>query len=227
MKTISAVFFLILTLPTLAQVSGFMGRRQAINFGASVSPAFRPVNVEKKGAKINQRFFVGYEFVVNKKWCISADYHSFTTAIDFLQFDNYLEELINGRNTFVYLLKGSGLSINASRFLTKKNDFIAPVGRYISFGVMTCSYTLIDTKGNVFTKNTKIGKGSVSGVVFSYGRKRVFLKRVLVNSAIESAFLFDLTPSKGNPNSESLIQSDKRLFYSNIFNFKLSVGYLF
>lgn len=226
MKKSVLIILLVISYMAEGQVSGFMGKRQAINIGASVSPAFSSSGDIVKGKAVSMQYFLGYEYMIGRKWTTSVNYHFGTFSNNNLDFDNAVEDYFRN-GPYEYTVNINSYSISFSRFLSWHSDFIAPVGRFISFGLMTCNYSITDENGNIYTPNTKFAKGSVTGMIFSYGRNRVFFRKILFSTTIESALLFNLTPSKGNPNSESLQKIDKALFYKNIVGIKLSAGYLF
>lgn len=203
-----------------------MGKRQAINIGATVSPAFLSSGKIAKGQKVNMQYFLGYEYIIGSNWTTSVNYHFGSFSNNNFDFDNTVEEYLDN-DPYEYKINTNSYSIHFKRFFSKYSNFIAPVGRFISFGLMTCNYSITDEKGNIYKPNTKFAKGSVTGVVFSYGSSRVFFKKLLFSAAAESAFLFNLTPSDGNTNSESLEKIDRALFFRNAISVKLSAGYLF
>lgn len=225
-------FFLVFVLVqnTFAQVHGFLGKRMSITTAILVGPDLFGKDVshtdkERGGLAFNKRFSIGFDYVLARKWSFSSSFHIQKTATNKFWFDHSIEE--NLGKTLSYGVSSNGFSFSFSRFLTKKNAFIAPVGRYFCFGAMVSNFNLIDIEGHVFTPNTKIASGSVAGLTVGFGRKRVFFKRVLVDYGIEAAWLFHSAKlNKDDPFNEFITVPQKRIKQVSTLNLKISAGYL-
>lgn len=213
-----------------AQVPGFLGHRLSINtsvhagpdlFGNDISKS----NQEEKSRAFNNRFSFGLDYVLSRKWMASSSFHIQKSATNKLTFDNTVEEKVG--KTFGYGITSNGFSLSFSRINTRKNDFIAPVGRYFSFGIMVSNFSLIDVEGHVFAPNTKIASGSVAGLTVGFGRRRVFFKRILFDYGLEIANLFYTHKQLGNEfYSEFITVPQKRIKQISMINFKIGAGYL-
>jgi hypothetical protein len=213
-----------------SQVPGFLGKRLSINIGAHVSPILfdRLGNVDDEGTGsfINKRFSIGAEYVLSRKWSVSANFHIQNSATNELDFDTDIERGLTYK--LGYSVKSNGASLQFIRFNSKKSDFIAPVGRYFSLGLMVSNFSLVDTKGNVFKAGTRMSSGSISGFTVGLGRNRVFFERILFSYGIEAAYLFYFKPFEAeNDLSEMITAAKKRVFQVSFLNLKTSIGYLF
>lgn len=234
-KYIFSLFLVfIFCLTAFSQVPGFLGKRFSINVSTHVNPVLwgsdidnvNNQNQEDVGIIINRRFSVGAEYVLGRKWSVSSYVHIQNTATRDIGFDDDIEEKLNKK--LGYAIESNGFSLQFTRFNTSKSDFIAPVGRYFSFGIMVSNFSLIDVKGNSFNPNTKISSGSVSGITFGFGRKRVLYQRFIVDYGIELAGLFYAAPlERGGALNDLITTPRTKIKQISAFNFKLGVGYLF
>lgn len=227
----TVVFFLgfFLALYTSAQVPGFLGHRLSINTSVHTGPDLfgkdvSSTNKDRSRVAFNKRFSAGIDYILARRWSVAASFHFQNTATNKFLFDNSIEDRIG--KVFSYGVNSNGFSISLSRFITKHNDFIAPVGRYYSFGIIVSNYTLIDVEGHVFAPNTKIASGSVAGLTVGFGRKRVFFKRVLVDYGIEAAgFFYAHSLKQGDLYNEFITSPRNRIKEISAINLKISIGY--
>lgn len=210
-----------------SQVYGFMGKRFAANVSTHFSPNLFGKDISSTtNRSFNLRYSFGAEYVLSNKWSVSTSFHIQNTATNKLAFDDPIETGDN--KDLAYKITSNGFSLSFSRFLLKNNDFIAPVGKYISLGILISNFSLIDSKGHVFEPNTKISSASNTGLTFGLGRKRVLFEHFLISYGVEAAYLFYTRPFNGEDKFNELIDiPKKRMQQVSLLNLTVSVGYLF
>lgn len=231
MKQIIIIILFSLGIANIAfsQVPGFLGKRFSVSFSSHLSPVVWSGDIvsvdesKKKSIKINRRFSIGVDYVLGRHWSVSTNFHIQNTATNQLMFDDNLATRDLG-----YGIKSNGYSIQFLRFQSRNSDFLAPVGRYFSFGYMASNFTLIDVEGHSYAKGTEMAKGSASGLSMGFGRKRIIAQRFIIDYAIEFAWLFYLRPPEEEPDfGEFIYQTKRRIVQSSAINIKLGIGYLF
>lgn len=223
-KSILVLLFFGVVVFVYGQVPGFMGKRLSISANGYFGPSFdQPVSVKPSGAGIflNKKISIGVDYVIGRKWTVGLEVQQLNTATK-LWFDNGISSI---RNTN-YKLNSTFVSLGFSRFFSK-SDFIAPVGRYFTFGAMVVNFTLFDEKGVVFAPKTKLLEGHDYGVFFGFGRKRIYNRRFIVDYAMQSGAVFGKSlPPYLTDDANFFLDVRYRLFYASLLNFKIGVGYL-
>lgn len=222
MRILFLFFFSVFTFLTQAQVPGFLGKRASVYAGIYLSPTL----AQSEGPLpelFNKKYAVGVDYIVGLKSNLSFSYHYHTTPVTDLGFDN---AFANHEN-FRYGLNSHIFSLSFQKYV-KKSDYVAPVGTYFSFGLMTAFFTLKDSEENIFPKGTKMARGQVSGVTFGIGKKRVLFRRIIIDAGVEAALMLISPKVDGNTiNSDFITASKERVFWSNFLNLKLTAGYIF
>lgn len=218
--------FILITCFTIAraQVPGFLGKTFTLTAGNHVGYSLgAPAKVGSTNAGIDKRFFLGADYVVGRKWTMGIEYQRLNTAL-LLSFDNTVENATRAEE-YTYALKANTFKFSFTRFGSKSN-FIAPVGRYFTVGLLMINYTISDEKGYMFTAGRDLFEGHNIGVSFDVGKRRVFYKQLVVDYGIQAALVL---PKGG---SESALQNElakggaDRLLTAHLVTFKLGLGWL-
>lgn len=212
---------------SFAQVNGFLGKRFALGVNGFFSPNLSKkdissINQNASILPINKRYALVIGYTLTNKWDISSSLHLQKSATNNLVFDNAIENEPLGYAINIYCF-----GFSAQRFLTRQSDFIAPVGKYFSFGLLITNFSLVDVKGHVFKPNTVLSSGRVSSLTLGFGRKRVFFKTLLFNYGIEAALpLFKASLKNDTYFNEFVSVPQKRIKQLSLVNFKVGLCYL-
>lgn len=214
-RNLLTLLFITASMLTKAQVYGFMGKRHAVSINSHLSLAGSdaPTNPQstRSGMGINKKFSIGYDFASSNKWVIGTEVMHYSTATTLDVDDNFID-----KKNSIYGVTANGFAITFSRFGSKRNPFIAPVGRYFAFGIRCLFYKATDDNAVLSAPNTVIHKGTVVGLYTGIGRKRIIKKTIVLDFG--GGFLIPL--NSANDPAASRIRSAWGL------GLKLGVGYL-
>lgn len=267
MKLITYILFLVISLSlntiTNAQTSGYCGKKHIIRYDNFSHPVITEGFDEDPGGGIfiRARHALSFETTTSRKNLVGLTLQTYSFyagtynwASDFGDesfFLSYSDEEAKTLKGYIPIV-GINAGIYGKRFL---NDWIAPLGGYVKYGILfnyfyipdtkTVSYTdesnstfssnfneyltdnnIVASTINLSKKESQYYRGTI---LFGVGSQRVYWNNIIVDIGMEFGLgaKAQLTFFNLNKNSEIRQMVEERVFRYHLLNFNLGIGYLF
>lgn len=244
-------FFVLLSSALDAQVPGYMGKRTVFGYGVHFHPALAGFTAGYSDSPLHVKHAVFLEHTTSKKAMIGF-------AVQFYKYIyNNVERMDPGTNYYRYSSYGTrpngNYEITANNFMVYSKlffgSYLAPWGRYFTWGVVYTRYTASYQPGTMFIRaennsGTQVVLSnfgpykqtySSADLLIGFGKSRVFADRIIVDwgyhlQAISTLrMMIDFLESGEALQMEEYIKvtSSRRISATNRFNFYLKLGVLF
>ncbi len=220
-----------------AQVSGYMGKKWLLIYDFHTFPCFTYPNQNGKTGYqyLNLKHTFSLEYALARHLAVGTGVSLFKTDYNFTDISYFY----SNDNSVYYNYTPSNIgsmNVTAYDFYLKiflhKN--LAPLGSYIKLQAdyYNTNWSMDVSKGGgkpPLTPFPSTGSSKSTGVSVSFGRQYIYWDHLVLNSSFQIGFVFKGSSTKAQyttPAEFMNVVTTSRLFYHDLFNLNIGIGYL-
>ncbi|MCW3072405.1 MAG: hypothetical protein JWO44_2295 [Bacteroidetes bacterium] len=240
MRYRTLIAFILISVSTLAQTKGYMGKRFIVSVNGMYMPAAEPTARKVDGFKLNATHTAGIEFAAGNETtlCLSAGY--FKTGLSFSErsyTNSHSGIFYDGNQEVPITVAVKQYSVGIKKF---RRRAVAPLGLYLKWEAIYQQGTVNFNKDNFFTLSTSSSgvssreypaSGSLeyksAGASFAIGFQRIFYDCLVLDYGLRGAICMDLNSYSVVPiEAEFMPKAYARVLGHQLLNFRIGIGFL-